>query len=125
MVDVKTLKYFVRGGRVSPLKGAVARLLHLKPIISMNEEGKTYPIAKSFSPKMTMNKIVGEIEKMAGEGPIWNYSVVHALNPDRAHEYVERLRDVTGKEPAFVMGVSPVIGAHSGIGALGIAAMRE
>ncbi len=125
LVDVKTLKYFVRGGRVSPLKGALARLLHIKPIISLNQEGKSTPIAKSFSPKMTMDKIVNEMERIAEKGPIWNYGIVHALNPERAREYVERLRPIMGMEPAFLTGVSPVIGAHSGIGALGISAMLE
>jgi fatty acid-binding protein DegV len=33
LVDVATLKYMVRGGRVSPLKGLFAKILNLKPII--------------------------------------------------------------------------------------------
>src|SRR4030043_1242539 len=38
LVDIATLKYLVRGGRISPMKGLVARLLNLKPIISLDED---------------------------------------------------------------------------------------
>ncbi len=125
LVDVATMKYFVRGGRVSPLKGMLARLLHVKPIITLNESGESAPFAKSFSRRMTMGKILGAVEGWAERGPIWNYGVVHALNPARAQQYVDRIRSMLHKDPAFVLEVSPVIGAHSGIGALGIAVMLE
>ena len=125
LVDVATMKYFVRGGRVSPLKGLAARLMHIKPIITLNKKGSTEPFAKSFSRRMTMDKILKGIERLAAKGPIWNYSLVHALDPERAQLYVDRLSAMLHQKPAFVMEVSPVIGAHSGIGALGIAAMRE
>jgi DegV family protein with EDD domain len=125
LVDVATMKYFVRGGRVSPLKGLVARLLHVKPIITLNESGSTTAFAKSFNRRMTMDKILKGIERWAEKGPVWNYSLVHALDPERAQAYIDRLRTMLHKDPVFVMEVSPVIGTHSGIGALGIAAMRE
>ena len=74
---------------------------------------------------MTMNKIAGEVERLAGEHPLWGYGIVHALNPERAREYVERLSPIIGEDPKFVSGVSPVIGAHSGVGSLGIAVLEE
>ena len=58
-------------------------------------------------------------------GQIWNYEVVHALNPDRAGLYVKKISALLGRDPAYVTEVSAVIGAHSGIGALAIAAMQE
>ncbi len=73
---------------------------------------------------MTMSKILKAVEDWAEQGQIWNYALVHALNPDRAGLYVEKFRALLGRDPAFVTEVSPVIGAHSGIGALGIAAMQ-
>ena len=41
-VSVKTLKYMVRGGRVSYVKGLIAKLLNVNPIVSMDETMKTY-----------------------------------------------------------------------------------
>jgi len=124
-VDVATLKYLVRGGRISPVKGLVAKALHLKPIITLDSEGRGYPFGKSFSRKGNMKKILSLIRKFASEGNIWNTAVVHAQNLPRAQAYAKKLEEMFGRPPAFVMDVSPVVGAHNGIGVVGVAAMLE
>jgi hypothetical protein len=124
-VDVRTLKYMVRGGRVSRAKGLVARLLNIKPIITLDAEGKAADAGKSFSRKSNMKKILGLVETAARSGKIWNYAVVHALNPGRAAVYAEKLTAILGRPPAYTMSVAPVIGVHSGIGAVAIALLQE
>jgi len=125
LVDIKTLKYMVRGGRVSPLKGMIARLLNIKPLITLDHEGKATAIGKSFSRKGNMKKIVRMIEDMAAEGNIWNYAIVHAQNLERAEMYAGMLEKSIHKKPAHIMDVSPVIGVHNGIGVVGIGIMFE
>ena len=124
-VDVGTMKYLVRGGRVSPLRGLLARLLHIKPLIVLDEEGKSAAVAKSFTRDGNMQKIIRRVEAMAARGKVWNTAVVHAQNPARARAYAEMLEARLGRPPAFVMDVSPVIGAHAGAGAVGVALMLE
>ncbi|MGD2245232.1 MAG: DegV family protein [Candidatus Aminicenantes bacterium] len=124
-VDIKTLKYMVRGGRVSPLKGLVARALNIKPLISLDSEGKAFALGKSFTRKGNMKKIVQKVKNMAAEGKIWNYSIVHAENRARAEMYAHSLEEILHKKPAFVMDISPVIGVHNGIGVVGIGVMYE
>lgn len=125
LVDVQTLKYMVRGGRVSPLKGLVAKVLNLKPIVSLDSEGKATASGKSFSRKSNMKKIVGMIKKMSEEQRLWNYSIVHAKNLERAKQYAQRLKQEINRDPLYIMDISPVIGVHNGIGAVGIALMFE
>jgi uncharacterized protein len=124
-VDVGTLKYLVRGGRVSPMKGLLARLLHVKPIIVLDEEGKTDSAEKSFTRDGNMQKIIGHVEDMAAKGKVWNTAVVHAQNPSRAQAYADVLEARLGRPPAFIMDVSPVIGVHAGVGAIGVSLMLE
>ena len=124
-VDIRTLKYMVRGGRVSPLKGLVARLLNIKPIITLDAEGKAAAAGKSFNRRQNMKKIVGLIRKESGGRKVWNYAIVHAQNPYRALHYAEELSPVLGKKPAYIMDISPVIGVHNGIGAVGVCVMYE
>lgn len=124
-VDIKTLKYMVRGGRVSPLKGLVAQLLNIKPLISLDSEGKAFALGKSFTRKGNMKKIVQMVKNMAAEGKIWNYSIVHAENRARAEMYAHSLEEFLHKKPAFIMDLSPVIGVHNGIGVVGIGVMYE
>jgi uncharacterized protein len=124
-VDVRTLEYMVRGGRVSPLKGLLAKVLNIKPIVTLDAEGKAAAAGKSFSRSGNMKKIVSLIGREADRGKVWKYGLVHARSRDRAEEYASRLKGRLGLEPAYIVDISPVIGVHNGIGAVGIAMMME
>ncbi len=124
-VDVATLKYMVRGGRVSPMKGLVAKLLNLKPIISLDKAGKGVAYGKSFSRQGNMEKIKKMAADYAEKGQIWNYAIVHARALDRAESYASDLEKLLGKAPAYIQEISPVVGAHNGIGVVGIGIMYE
>lgn len=123
LVDIRTLKYLVRSGRVSPMKGFLAKILNLKPIISTDSEGKAIAYGKSFSRRGNMKKIVKVIKEMAEEGDIWNYAIVHAQSRPRAETYAEKLKEEIGLDSAFIVDVSPAIGVHNGIGVIGIGLM--
>jgi hypothetical protein len=125
LVDINTLKYMVRGGRVSPLKGFVAKILNLKPIISLDEEGKATAYGKSFRRKSNMKKIIRELKILNKTQGIWNYAVVHAQDPERAHSYANKLNQEIGKKPAYIVDISPVVGVHNGLGAVAIAVMIQ
>jgi DegV family protein with EDD domain len=123
LVDIQTLEYMVRGGRVSPLKGLLAKMLNLKPIISLDEEGKAIACGKSFSRSQNLKKIVGIIKKMHEKKNILHYAIVHAQNLDRAEKYSELLQREIGHPPLYIMNISPAVGVHNGIGVVGIGLM--
>jgi DegV family protein with EDD domain len=125
LVDIATLKYMVRGGRISPMKGLVARLLHLKPIITLDENGKGLALGKSFGRRANMKKILRMIKEMAAEKKVWRYAIVHAQNLPRAEAYGRVIEEMLGLPPAYIMDVSPVVGVHNGIGVVGVAIMFE
>jgi DegV family protein with EDD domain len=122
-VDIQTLKYMVRGGRVSPTKGLIAKMLNLKPIVSLDSEGKGVASGKSFSRRGNMKKIMRMIKDMADKKKLWNYAIVHAQNLERAEMYAEKIKESIHRNPAYIVDISPVIGVHNGIGAVGIALM--
>ncbi len=124
-VDIRTLKYMVRGGRVSPLKGMVATLFNIKPIISLDEEGKAKALGKSFSRGQNLRKIIAMIRRETEGHKVWKYGIVHAQNRYRALHYAARLTEILKKEPAFISDVSPVVGVHNGIGVVGVGLMFE
>ncbi|MFO7734003.1 MAG: DegV family protein, partial [Candidatus Aminicenantes bacterium] len=124
-VDVRTLKYMVRGGRVSPAKGLLAAVLNIKPIVSLDADGKAVALGKSFSRRGNMKKILALIREGSAGRKVWNYGLVHAQNPYRALRYADELQAMLGAPPAFVSDVSPVVGVHNGIGVVGIALMFE
>lgn len=125
LVDVATMKYLVRSGRVSPVKGFIGRLLKVKPIITLDETGKTAEGGKSFSRKANMAKILAQVRKKAAERGLEGYAVVHARNPERAAVYGKRLTEFLGRAPAYIMDVAPVIGVHTGVGIVGVALLYK
>jgi DegV family protein with EDD domain len=124
-VSVKTLKYMVRGGRVSHFKGFIAQLLNINPIVSMDENGKSMVFGKTYSQKSNMEKVMEHIKTISQNKSIWNYIVLHANNDEGARWYTEKMKRLTGKEPASVVNISPVIGANAGVGAASVAFMFE
>jgi DegV family protein with EDD domain len=125
LVDIQTLKYMVRGGRVSPMKGFLAKILNLKPIVSLDSEGKADAFGKSFSRRGNIKKIMRTIKERTDREKLWNYAIVHAQNRERAEMYAEQIEKSIRRKPAYIMDISPVIGVHNGIGAVGIALMFE
>ncbi|MBI9113203.1 DegV family protein [Maridesulfovibrio ferrireducens] len=125
LTDIDTLKYFVRGGRISTLKGLAAQLLNLKPIISVDKNGKGIALGKSYSRKQNMKQIIKMITDFAGNKPVWNYAIVHAKADERANQYADKLKQVFEKEPAFIVNISPVIGVHNGIGSVAVCLMLK
>jgi len=125
LIKVNTLKYLIKGGRLSYTKGLIARLLHLNPVLSLDETGKVIVLEKSFSPNASRVKIINYIKKILKSNTIWNYIVLHANNFDDAEWYTSKMIAITGKQPVAILNISPVIGAHAGTGASAIALMTE
>ncbi|OHD55606.1 MAG: hypothetical protein A2Y33_13300 [Spirochaetes bacterium GWF1_51_8] len=124
-VAVKTLKYMVRGGRVSAMKGAIANLLHIKPIITIDKDGKTENVSKAFSQKGLLRKIDKMVREYVKTHKIWTYSIVHAHNMPEALNYAADMERIIGKPPAYIQDISPVIGVHAGWGTVAVSLMAE
>lgn len=122
-VSVRTLRYMVRGGRVSPFKGFMAKMMNVNPIVSMDEHGASYVFGKTYSQQSNMEKVMAHLHKTLNNREIWNYIVLHAQNEEAAAWYASKIKEFTGKEPLAVVNISPVIGANAGIGAASVALM--
>lgn len=124
-VSVKTLKYMVKGGRVSHIRGAVAKLLNINPIVSIDRDGNSMVFGKTFTQSSNMQKVINHIKNTSETKKIWNYIVLHAANLPAANWYAEEMKKLTQKEPVAIINISPVISANAGIGAASVAFMYE
>lgn len=125
MVSVADFKYMVQSGKVSPFKGYLAKILHLKPIVSLDEEGNGIAFAKAFSRKANYNKIIDIIRKKHQENPITRYCIVHSQAPKLAEQYKKSLQTILQKEPQYIEEVSSVVAMASGKEAVAISIMSE
>jgi DegV family protein with EDD domain len=124
-VSVKTMKYLIKGGRVSAFKGLLAGILNVHPVIQIDEAGKAVVVNKTFNQKACMDKVMHHISRRCGNKKIWNYIILHASNPEAASWYTKKMVELTGMNPLSTINISPVIGANTGIGAAGIAVLPE
>jgi DegV family protein with EDD domain len=124
-VSVKAIKYLVRSGRVSMVRGLLARLLNINPIVSLDESGKAILLDKSFNQKANMEKVMMHVADINSKGKIWNYIVLHANNTDAAKWYSSRMETLTLKKPVSVINISPVLGTHAGTGAAAVALLFD
>lgn len=119
---LKELKYLIHGGRVSHLKGIVASLLNIKPLIGVEKVGGTYVqlgLARTFD--QALKKLVDIIARQHSPGSSLRTQVLHSHNPEGARklrDMVDKLFDCTW----LPLGpMSLVLGAHTGTSMVGVA----
>lgn len=121
-IGLPTLKYLVRGGRITKTKGFLAKILNINPILSISEKGALIPVSKARGEKNLQQKILDkayEQAKIASEE--FSIAVAHTNAPDIADRVAQNIKKDLRQEAAFVMSASPALGAHAGPGAFGIA----
>ncbi|MFO8034205.1 MAG: DegV family protein [Candidatus Bipolaricaulota bacterium] len=123
-VSVATFEYMVRGGRVSPLKGRLGKWLNLKPIVSLDEQGKGIAFGKAFSRRANTKKIMTSVSELHKKAPIDKYCIVHAEALDKAREYERQLTRLLGKPPEYITEISPIVALNAGRGAVAVAVMQ-
>lgn len=125
MVTAPTLKYMIRSGRVSPVKGFLGNLMGVQPIVMVNTEGKSELFGKPRSTKQAMKMLIHEAAKLMDGKSLWGYSISHASNPEGAQWYANELESITGQKPRFINSASPVLGAHVGPGVVAVALLLD
>lgn len=125
LVSVKTLKYMVRSGRVKKVVGIAGKIMNLKPVISIDDDGNGIIFDKGFSQKMGDQKIFNHIESMVKAYGIKSYSLVHVNAPERAQYYETILTKMTGIKPLYTSDISTIIAMNSGIGTVAVAYIRK
>lgn len=120
-VSVATMEYLIRGGRVGKSKGLLAKVLNLKPILTLNSDGRVEVASKSFGGKAAMKKTMQLVcEEAVGRRNL-KFAVAHANAPETAQWYVEEIKKQFEVKDIMVVNVSPALGAHAGPGAAGVA----
>ena len=116
------LKYLIHGGRISHMKGLIASLLNIKPMIGVEKVHGTYV---QRGQARTFNRAVDGLVKLISQqyeaGTKLRTQVLHSFNPEGAamlREKVDRLFDCTW----LPLGpMSLVLGAHTGTSMVGVA----
>ncbi len=121
---VGSMRQLMRSGRVSQLKGWLGRLFHLRPLVTIDEQGKAIPTGIAFSQRKGLKRILQTLAADSRFRQSPEYVVMHANAPEAARRLGKEVERITGKKPSGFYNISPVLGLHLGTGTLGIAYME-
>jgi DegV family protein with EDD domain len=112
---LQELKYLIHGGRISHMKGLIASVLNLKPLIGVEKVNGTYvQLGQERSFKRAIKGLVDRIAERYATGSALRVQVLHSQNPEGAamlRELMDQRFDCTWLP---VGPMSLVLGAHTG-----------
>jgi len=115
LYTLSELKYLIHGGRISHMKGLIASLLNIKPLIGVEKVNGTYiQMGQLRTFKRALQGLVDKAKSFYPEGSELQTQVLYSFNPEGA-QMLRDLVDKTFKCTWLPMGpMSLVLGAHTG-----------
>jgi len=116
---VDTLKYLHMGGRIGGASAFLGSALDLKPILTLSEEGKIDALEKVRTKKKAVKRLIELTVEKAGGKPAF-VGIIHAEAREDAEMIKAELESQINCLDSEIYIISPVIGTHTGPGALAV-----
>lgn len=118
---INSLESLHRSGRVSWAQFGIGSLLQIKPIM-MIADGVISAAAKVRTRKRALSQMLQLVAEMA---PFERLAIIHVNAQEAAEELYQLSSDLFANLSAapIIQGVTPAIGTHLGVGAVGFAAV--
>jgi DegV family protein with EDD domain len=111
-----------RSGRVNWAQFGLGTLLRIKPVMMIQADDISV-VAKIRTRKKALKQT---IEMVRDFSPFERLAIIHVNAPDLAEELRQQALDLFQTEhPPFIMEVTPAIGVHLGVGAVGFACVAK
>lgn len=116
---VEDLIYLKKGGRVSGAAALVGNILHIKPILMGDQEGKIVLHHKVRGRKKAIEALSKKYFELVSDlhAPV---GIVHADSQEDAALLAQKIRDMGHQGEILMEYFEPVTGSHAGPGALAL-----
>ncbi len=119
---LKELRYLIHGGRISHIKGLMASLLNIKPLIGVEKTRGTYvQLAQVRTFIQAIEALPRLITRQHAPGAALRVQVVHGQNAEGASMLKQAIDKVFACSWLPACAISLVLGAHTGPSVVGIA----
>lgn len=123
---VEDLFHLKRGGRLSTVEAMVGSALKIKPILSVDEEGKLVVRSKTRGVGKALEYLVGKTVEEGKDLATLIAVIGHADAPEKAQKLKELVIEAGMKEENILIApIGPIIGTHVGAGMAAIAFLAE
>ena len=118
--SLKTLEYLRRSGRMNFAIARFGEILQIKPLLHMNMGKAT--AHRTRTQKRATEKLLSWLAEYA---PYEKLAIVHAGIQEEAEALYEQVRSFFPQDVVSIVQITPALGAHLGIGALGFACISK
>ncbi|MBN1402180.1 MAG: DegV family protein, partial [Anaerolineae bacterium] len=123
LFSLEDLKHLHRGGRIGHAAALLGSRLHIHPVLAL-AEGVVRPVTITRTRQSALERIVTRAHSLIGDEPI-RAAVLHADVPEEAERLARQVRREFDCLELYVSDFTPVMGAHTGPGLIGIAYCLE
>jgi DegV family protein with EDD domain len=120
LLVVDDLAHLKRGGRLTGAQAALGSAMRVKPLLHVTDEGRVEVLERARTTRRALDRLA-VIAAETAAGRAVDVIVVHALAPALAAQVWDRLDDVVTIDDRHEALIGPVVGAHVGPGAVGVA----
>ena len=122
MVAFSDIRYLIHSGRISHLKGIIASVLHLKPVIGMNPvDGRYTTVGQEMTVSRAVRKMVEVVHHKFGDQAL-RLQFMHGSNLPGVDQLRTAVNAVLDTVEENLVPVTLVLGAHAGPTVIGLAA---
>ena len=110
---INTLKYLKRGGRIGKVEGTIGELLHIKPVITVNEEGVYVTLSKAIGLQrslLTMKELI--TKKFLGSQI--DLTIHYGEDEEKAKQLGQMFQKSIDIRTLTISPLTPVLGIHTG-----------
>ena len=119
-ITVNDLNHLKRGGRISPAAAFVGTILHVKPILTLNDEGKVIPVLKVKGRKNAINTLANYVWMKIENPEEAIISICHGDVKEEAEILKGIILSKIKVKDIIFNYVGPVVGTYGGPGSLSV-----
>lgn len=114
---VDSLKHLVKGGRISGASGMVGEVLKIKPILGLTDAGTIELQEKKRTKSKALDRLVELYQQNVQNHPHTLY-LLYSDNPEEVQAFADSLSTINATK--VIKPITPVVGAHTGPGVIGL-----
>ena len=124
-VTVDDLKHLERGGRISKASAAIGGLMNIKPIITVDAEGKLQNVGKIRGRGKALQKVADETIQRIKNPEAQTLFIAYAGDKESAEKVKELLQEAIKTKEILLYPLGPTITSHTGYGCIAVFSLGE
>ncbi|MCD7950811.1 MAG: DegV family protein [Erysipelotrichaceae bacterium] len=127
IITTPNMTQLKRGGRVTPAVALIVNMLKIVPVMELNRElgGKIDTLATVRTFTRAKQTMVNRMVELGVNAKEYHITIEHVLDPNAAKELQMMIQDKIGDIEMEVRELPAVVGAHMGVGGLGVQYIKK